>query len=583
MIGPIPAPAVSVEPTVPSVAIDPRTGRRLPAFVTFVLLYLAALILPLMHLSSRPAFDYNWEAYTTGDLVNFIANPTTDVLKINQGLMTTSGDSAPVVGPMWVTASTFGLSFGSMRLAMVLLATLAVPLTWLWGRFLYSDAVGLGAAVLVGTSQVFLLYARTATSVGVSLFPAVLTFLVLWMVVRPEARRWWAWLIVLQLCLVANGYFYSPIRFLWPIALVLFAAELVFRSGQRRRFLLALVVTAACLPLVLPYLMEGPSQTIREAVTNYYKARAEQVVSMSESRDYLISFVQVHTGKTPEQLADESTGELIQQLIQINLEDLGKILIDQDTRPAITDYWNPSGRLYDRVLVPFVALGALILLVRVFRSARSRYLLALAAGFSLPMVGTTNVHIGRLVFLVPIVAVLAMIPMQTVIDWLRRRPKIGKRQRILTGLATVTCLAVAVLGAVPSLHDWFDTGFPPSRSAVVDTAMMNALRSGDHPQIAYVFGPDREWEVEQLRVATLMLMQDGTTSYVDVTTGVVLGDGPILVFYHGMLDRLSEPDLIPGYCTNFYVVDNGYEQAFLDVTSADAMAKCGKPLDYSAP
>ncbi len=73
-----------------------------------------------------------------------------------------------------------------MRFPIVLISALAVPLTWLFGRRLYSDAVGITAALLVLTSQVFLLYGRTGTVVGMSIGPALIGYLLLWMCVRRE-------------------------------------------------------------------------------------------------------------------------------------------------------------------------------------------------------------------------------------------------------------------------------------------------------------------------------------------------------------------------------------------------------------
>ena len=348
---------VQIEETQPVAALvepePPRAKFRnwvipIPAFATFLILYFIALILPLYQIQSRPEGPYNWDIYTAADLLEFIDDPSADVLKINQGLMTTSGQSAVVVGPMWLMSDVFGLSFASMRIAMVLIAALAVPLTWLLGRVLKSDAVGLGAAVLVGTSQVFLLYSRTGTSVGITLFPAVLGFLLLWLAIRPGDRRWWIWLVLLQLCLIGSSYFYSPVRFLWPVALVLMLVEVCLRKGERRRLLLGLVVTAASLPMVLPHLLETPDLTTRQAIRTYYQARGEQVLDMSDGNDGLISFVANRTGTDRTELEDESTILLVQQLIMINGEDLANLLVDRNTVPAVRDYWNPHGRLYDR-------------------------------------------------------------------------------------------------------------------------------------------------------------------------------------------------------------------------------------------
>src|ERR671914_2475760 len=74
----------------------------LPFWTTFSLLYLFGAGLLAWRLGSRPESDYNWESYTLRGLIDFVHQPTWDVLRLNEGLMTDSGRSAVVVGPAWV-------------------------------------------------------------------------------------------------------------------------------------------------------------------------------------------------------------------------------------------------------------------------------------------------------------------------------------------------------------------------------------------------------------------------------------------------------------------------------------------------
>ena len=159
------------------------------AWTTFVLLHLMSVGLGLYRIQSRPSSEYNWESYTLHGLLRFVQDPSDIVLKLNEGLMTNSGESAVVVGPAWVTFTVFGESFASLRIAVLLLAALAVPLTWVLGRTLWNDSVGLCAAAIVATSQVFLLYSRTGTNVGMSIAPAIIGYLLLWKTVSPDSRR----------------------------------------------------------------------------------------------------------------------------------------------------------------------------------------------------------------------------------------------------------------------------------------------------------------------------------------------------------------------------------------------------------
>ncbi len=172
--------------------------------------------------------------------------------------MTTSGESAVVVGPAWLGMTVFGNTWLGLRLPIIAIAALSTPLTWVLGRKLYSDALGLTAAALVATSQVFLLYGRTATMVGMSITPALIGFILLWLTIRPGDRRWMIWLVLLQVSLIANSYFYSPIRFLWLIALALLAVECVFRRGERTRFAISFAVTAFVIPIAIMLLRPGP-------------------------------------------------------------------------------------------------------------------------------------------------------------------------------------------------------------------------------------------------------------------------------------------------------------------------------------
>jgi 4-amino-4-deoxy-L-arabinose transferase-like glycosyltransferase len=142
-------------------------------------LYLLALALLLFRLDSHPAYPHNWEHYTVWRLLDFRERPTLSVLRFDDGLMTDSGQSPLIVFPVWV-ASMVGLDWLiAMRLPVVLLSALAVPLLWIVGRRLIEEPAALLAAVLLALSPVFLLYGRTATTVGLSLVPALLTVYVL--------------------------------------------------------------------------------------------------------------------------------------------------------------------------------------------------------------------------------------------------------------------------------------------------------------------------------------------------------------------------------------------------------------------
>ena len=194
--------------------IDPERAQAavLPLAPTFLALYLAAVLALGWRIGGRPDFLYNWEPYTARGLIDFTNHPSRDVLRMNQGLMTDSGVSAVVVGPAWLGFKMFGQTLLGMRLPIILISALAVPMTWLFGRKLFADPEGLAGALLVLSSQAFLLYGRTATVVGMSIGIALAGYLLLWMCVRQSDDHWIWWLLALQGALIVNSYFYSPIR-----------------------------------------------------------------------------------------------------------------------------------------------------------------------------------------------------------------------------------------------------------------------------------------------------------------------------------------------------------------------------------
>jgi len=545
---------------------------------TFAFLYLISVGLGIYRLRSQPASEYNWEAYALRGLFSFIQHPSRAVLNLNEGLMTSSGDSIVVVGPAWLTSTLFGTSFVSLRLATLLIAALAVPLTWVLGRTLWSDAVGLCAALIVATSQVFLLYSRTGTNVGLSIAPAVLGYLLLWKTVRPGSRRWWLWTLLLQVSLIVNSWFYSPIRFLWPIAIALLAADFAVRSGSRRRFAVSLLITCVTLPVALVALTDAPANSPVAAVKAYYNGRGEQIFRIDDSSDALVSNLPIHSDAERKDLEQESKNTLVGKFIRKNAIDLMNLLLDRHTRPAITDYANAHGRLYSRELVPLALASLLLSLWTMFKLPKSRWMLALSAGYTLPLLLTSNVHIGRLVFALPLLALLAAMPIEPLVRLTARLPMVRAWTWFPRWAPVALAIAIVALAAVPSLRDWTETPFPRQRGVFVAEQMSTAMRQNPAQRLAYVFGEANAWDSESLRIAVLRIELRGAVHFVDVTTGETLDSGPIPVLDHGLLTALANPSSVPGYCTNLYVVETNLAAQFADVTEARARAICGTPL-----
>jgi hypothetical protein len=551
------------------------TGRA----ATFALLYLISLGLGLYRIQSRPASEHNWEAYALRGLLNFVQHPSAGVLKVNLGLMTDSGESIVVVGPAWLAFTVFGESYTSLRIATLLIAALAVPLTWLFGRLLWSDAVGICAALIVATSQGFLFYARTGTNVGMSLTPALAGFILLWKTISPDRRRWGLWLALLQVSLILNSWFYSPIRFLWPIAIALLAVELVLRSGSRRRFLVALVVTIAVLPAALVVITHPRNHSPVAAIETYYNGRGEQIFRIDDSADSLVNLIPVQSDQKRALLEQKSTNTLIVKVIRKNAQDLMNLLLDRRTRPAISDFSNPRGRLYSRSLVPLFLLSMLLLLWSCFKSPKSRLMLALFWGYTLPLTLTTNVHLGRLLFALPLLALLVAMPIEPIARLISKAPSLRLRSKLQRWAPAVLAFAIVLLAAVPSLRDWSKTPFTKLEGELVAGQMRTALAAAPSQQLAYVFGEANVWELESLRVAVLRMELKGRARFVDLTTGETFDSGPTNVLEHGLLTALAHPSTVPGFCTNLYVVEADIALRFADLTNAPAIAMCGRPLN----
>lgn len=379
-----------------------RWSRRLPAWLprhwhwspwlTGLLLYLGAALLLLFDLDWHPPVYFNWEEYTAWGIFNFLDAPTIAHFAPNDGLMTDSGRSPLVVGPVllgWHFLGTGDLL--GLRLPLALLAALAVPLCWRFGRRLVGERPALLAAVLLALSPVFLLYGRTATSVGLSLVPALGTA---WLLLRVLDSPTLARVALLQVALIADGFAYAPIRFLWPIALAALALEVVLRPGKRGALVNALVITL----LVLPGWLWGVANweahargeqrrpVLRTVLKGYYNGRGEQVFGTGD--------------RLP------SPGDIVAYAGK-NAEDSLKLFFDRDTRPVITDFWNPHGRLQPTLLVLPSLVGLACIGWRARRAREARLLLLLCAGFWLPLLLTSQVHVGRLIYVVPLLALLA--------------------------------------------------------------------------------------------------------------------------------------------------------------------------------
>lgn len=587
-------PLPDLAPTAPARAWPFGLPRR--AVVTPVVLYLCAVALLAVRLGSHPAWPYNWESYTARDVLVFWEHPTLGIFHLYDGVMTDSGHSPLIALPVWVSFALFGVHMTSLRLPIVLFAALAVPLTWLVGRRLAKEGVAVLGAALLALSPVFLLYGRTATLVGLSLVPALLTmYALLHVLQRPRA---WPWLLMVQLLLLGSAYAYTPIRFLWPLSVLLLLGELLWRKGERRWLLVALIVTATVLPLGITgaYRSLGYRGWDKHdpAIVSYYSAHGEQLANMYDDPAGIERYIRGGTPDNPTGTADQVALKLVRQ----NALDLGRLLTDHGTRPAITDYWNPRGRLYPWFLVPFFIIGSLVTLRRIFSRVEARAWLALFWGFALPMLVTSRVHIGRLIFIVPLLMLFVALGLFWTgqMAWRgltmladRALASSEARWRVVVARVLTAAMLVAVLGVV-TRATWADERVAPTvggeeRLARVLRANEAAIPPG--AGFALVLARDRGGlESESLTVGGLRVMLDGQFRFAVPTTGdpAPENDRRPPVYSGGLLlGPLRTPTTFPTFCQNLYVVPKGNLDRFHALTDAPARTACPAPLWIVVP
>jgi 4-amino-4-deoxy-L-arabinose transferase-like glycosyltransferase len=462
-----------------------------------------------------------------------------------------------IVLPIW-GASVVGLEgLLALRLPVALLSATAVPLTWMVGRRLVGNSAGLLAAGLLALSPVFLLYGRTATTVGLSLVPALLTVYVL---VRMLSEPWsWRRLIVLQALIVTGGYAYAPIRFLWPLSVVLFAIGIWYRREMARRYILAGLVTLCVLPVVVTAVDDPAEPNVGATIIDYYYARGEQILKFTTTPTRYSAYL--------DEGADVEGSRLLLagQLIARNMGDFANLLIDRDTSPAITRSWASDGRLYPLVLVPFFFVGLGNSIWRARDSMEHAALLVLFLGFGAPILLTSKVHVGRLIFFLPVLILLVASGFIWTVRTLLARMDPGLSKH--AGIATVVaCSALMLAVAWSTWTDFYRTAASPNDESKAEMLLRSMYPDVmDHGGVVLVWGEKGEVKESVLMVSVLRYSLSNEYRVIDVRDqpdpfDVNAGLPPL---YHGITtDHLADPASIPGGCTNMYVVESSVVETF---------------------
>jgi hypothetical protein len=422
----------------------------------------------------------------------------------------------------------------------------------------------------------YLVYARTATDVGISLVPMLLTVYVLLRLLDGPHKWWWA--LTLQATLLLGAYAYAPVRFLWPFSVGIMVLEAMLRKEQRKRLLISAALTVVVMAGTITALDYDHGHDFIISVGYYYSGRGEQVANLLASeQDYARA-----VGQSGNQLPP--TFAMLAQMVGQNSANLANLLVDRDTQPALSDYWNPHGRLIPLMLVPFFLLGfgrALWLARR--RDAYSYRLLVLFfLGFTVPMVFTSQVHIGRLIFAVPLLCLLVAIGIADcglrIADWALGMVRVGVgARRIMLGAA------VLVLVSLVARSTWneYSIPVPPTKQALITEQLIKDAGKvrAEGGQAALVDVDDPTLVLENIDANQYRLGLQGHYCFYNLSTGQHSScepSMPTLLVGH-LIDRVQIPDQVPGYCTNVYYVAPTLLARF-EATVATHPGQCPQPL-----
>ncbi len=539
-------------------------------------LYTFGAALLLFALGSHPSFTYNWENNTADGLFTFMDRPSLDIFHLTQGLMTDSGATPLVVLPAWFGFLVGGASVASMRWPVALIGAVAVPLLWLVGKRIVGNWTALLAALLMALSPAYLLYARTATDVGISLVPMLLTVYVLLRLLDGPHKWWWA--LALQATLLLGAYGYAPVRFLWLFSVGVLVLEAILRKGQRKRLLLSAALTVVVMVGTITALDYDHGHDFILSVGYYYSGRGEQVANLLASeQDYAHA-----VGNSGYQLPP--TLSLLAQMVGQNSANLANLLLDRDTQPALSDYWNPHGRLIPLLLVPFFLLGfgRALWLARRRDAYRYRLLVLFFLGFTVPMIFTSQVHIGRLIFAVPLLCLLVAVGIADcglrIADWALRAIRTGVGARTM-----VLGVAVVVLVALVAISTWneYSIDVPPTKQALITEQLIKDVGQvrAEDGHVALVDVDDPTLVLENIDANQYRLGLQGYYCFYNLSTGQhgpCEPSMPVLLVGH-LIDRVQSPDQVPGYCTNVYYVAPTLLARFQAAVAAHP-GQCPQPL-----
>jgi hypothetical protein len=405
------------------------------------------------------------------------------------------------------------------------------------------------AALLLAVSPAFLFYGRTATLVGVSLVPLLLTTLALVKVLDASGNsvRNWPRSVGLAGSLLLGIFAYAPVRLLWPatIAVLVLAA---FLDVRRRRFLA--LTALGCLIVVPTGVMVLEQVTAPEpqplaAAFGYFHARGEQLVAMSEDASAAEQYVRDFASGR-----DDATGagwSAERLLVGQNVADLGRLLLDRDTLPIGNDYWNEQGRFWPWFLFPFAAIGVAVTVIKAWRPGPDTMVrmlpLIVAMALALPLLLTSRVHVGRLLPVLPFALLLVASGMWATGRWLSglaSRTNVGGGSAmpwVAPLLAAGLLLAVLASARAELSLPMGVTREARTAASLADWADQIRERGG----AVLVEDPGLGDEIEQVHAATYRLELSDTMRFVDLTAdeGAQEPGGSPIIYWRNAVGALA--------------------------------------------
>ncbi len=238
-----------------------------------ILIITLALVLRVVNLSTNPP-GLNWDEVSMGYSAYSLLKTGADEWGVKYPILFRSyGEwKSPVyIYLLMPFIKIFGLSAWGVRLPAALFGVISVYLTYLIGRKLYSDKVGLWAAFLLAVSPWHLMLSRPGYEAGVAL-ALVLTGIYLMLKEKP---------ILSALPFGLAIHTYHSAKIIVPIIVVYFAITSFKKLGFKKLFITALILGLFALPIVMD-LMSGKSQkryaqvgitTDAELVERFFKYR----------------------------------------------------------------------------------------------------------------------------------------------------------------------------------------------------------------------------------------------------------------------------------------------------------------------